>query len=166
MKVLRITISGQASRQRWMRSRFFSPLAGRFMRFSTSGWLCWNGTSRYGSTRPAAISGTISSTLRVRVHVVQAHPGAVGCGNLAQRLHQLQHARLDRLAVPEARAVLHVHAVGRGVLADHQQLLHAAFEQRLGLGQHIADGRDTRSPRIDGMMQKVQRWLQPSLIFR
>ncbi|CKU98506.1 Uncharacterised protein [Mycobacterium tuberculosis] len=27
-------------------------------------------------------------------------------------------------------------------------------------------GRDTRSPRIDGMMQKVHRWLQPSLIFR
>ena len=27
-------------------------------------------------------------------------------------------------------------------------------------------GRDTRSPRIDGMMQKVQRWLQPSLILR
>jgi hypothetical protein len=50
MKVLRITSSGQASRQRWMRSRFFSPLAGRFMRLSTSGWLCWNGTSRYGST--------------------------------------------------------------------------------------------------------------------
>jgi hypothetical protein len=27
-------------------------------------------------------------------------------------------------------------------------------------------GRDTRSPRIEGMMQKVQRWLQPSEIFR
>ncbi len=27
-------------------------------------------------------------------------------------------------------------------------------------------GRDTRSPRIDGMMQKLQRWLQPSEIFR
>ncbi|MCY1559021.1 hypothetical protein D9M68_960130 [compost metagenome] len=27
-------------------------------------------------------------------------------------------------------------------------------------------GRLTRSPRMEGMMQKVQRWLQPSLIFR
>jgi len=63
MKVLRITSSGHISRQRWMRSRFLSPLAGRFMRFKTSGWLCWNGTSRYGSTRPSAISGMMSSTL-------------------------------------------------------------------------------------------------------
>ncbi len=46
MKVLRITSSGQASRQARMRSRLRSPLAGRFMRRSTSGWLCWNGTSR------------------------------------------------------------------------------------------------------------------------
>ena len=27
-------------------------------------------------------------------------------------------------------------------------------------------GRETRSPRMLGMMQKLQRWLQPSLIFR
>ena len=27
-------------------------------------------------------------------------------------------------------------------------------------------GRDTRSPRIEGMMQNVQRWLQPSEILR
>ena len=46
MKVLRITISGQASRQRCRRSRFLSPFAGRFMRLSTSGWLCCMGTSR------------------------------------------------------------------------------------------------------------------------
>ncbi|MCY1201566.1 hypothetical protein D9M72_130250 [compost metagenome] len=63
MKVLRITSSGQTSRQRAIRSRFFSPLAGRFMRLSTSGWLCCSGTSRYGSTRPLAINGMISSTL-------------------------------------------------------------------------------------------------------
>ena len=40
IKVLRMTMSGHISRQRAMRSRFFSPLAGRFMRLSTSGWLC------------------------------------------------------------------------------------------------------------------------------
>ena len=27
-------------------------------------------------------------------------------------------------------------------------------------------GRETKSPRILGMMQKVQRWLQPSEIFK
>ncbi|CFW44275.1 Uncharacterised protein [Bordetella pertussis] len=27
-------------------------------------------------------------------------------------------------------------------------------------------GRLTRSPRMEGMMQKLQRWLQPSEIFR
>ena len=65
---------------------------------------------------------------RVRVHVVQPHPGAVRLRQLAQGLHQLQHARLHRPAVEEAGAVLDVDAVGRGVLADHQQLLHAALE--------------------------------------
>ena len=68
---------------------------------------------------------------------MQAHPGAMRLGQLAQRLHQLEHAGLDRLAVPEAGAVFHVHAVGGGVLADHQQFLDAAFKQRLGLFQHI-----------------------------
>jgi hypothetical protein len=41
-----------------------------------------------------------------------------------------------------------------------------AAHQLLGLAQHLADRADTRSPRIDGMMQKLQRWLQPSEIFR
>ena len=69
---------------------------------------------------------------------MQTHPGAVGLGNLAQGLHQFQHAGLDGLAVPEAGAVLHVHAIGRCVLADDQQLLHAAFKQGLGFLEHIA----------------------------
>jgi hypothetical protein len=36
-------------------------------------------------------------------------------------------------------AVLHVDAVGRGVLAHHQQFLDARLEQPLGLAQHVAD---------------------------
>ena len=75
----------------------------------------------------------------VRIHIMQAHPGAIRLGQIAQRLHQFQHAGLDRLAVPEAGAVLDVHAIGRGVLADHQQFLDAAFEQRARIVQHIAD---------------------------
>ncbi|MDT4826226.1 hypothetical protein FQZ97_595320 [compost metagenome] len=75
---------------------------------------------------------------RIGVYVVQAHPGAIRLGNFAQRAHEFEHAGLDRLAIPEAGAVLHVDAVGRGVLADHQQFLHAALEQGLGFAEHIA----------------------------
>ena len=77
--------------------------------------------------------------MRVRIDVVQAHPGAMLLGQRRQRLAQLEHACLHRLAVPEAGAVLDVDAVGAGVLADHQQFLHAAFEQGAGFVQHVAD---------------------------
>mmetsp|Transcript_26280 Transcript_26280/g.62263 ORF Transcript_26280/g.62263 Transcript_26280/m.62263 type:complete len:457 (+) Transcript_26280:435-1805(+) len=77
--------------------------------------------------------------MRVGVDVVQAHPGTKRLGKLAQLRNEVQHPRLDRLAVPETGPVFDVHAVGRGVLADDQQLLHAALEQRAGLVQHIAD---------------------------
>jgi hypothetical protein len=71
------------------------------------------------------------------------------------------------LAAPEVRVgVLQVDAVGAGVLRDHQQFLHAALDQRSASRSTSSTGRDTRSPRIDGMMQKLQRWLQPSEIFR
>ena len=61
-------------------------------------------------------------------------------GQFAQRLHEFKQARLDRTAIPEAGAVLQVNAIGRRVLADDQQFLHAAFEQRARLLQHIANG--------------------------
>ena len=93
--------------------------------------------------------------MRVRVDVVQPHPGAVRLGQLAELLAQVEHARLHRPAVPEAGAVLDVDAVGAGVLADHQQLLDAGLEQRAAPRASTSPiGRDTRSPRIDGMMQK------------
>ena len=76
---------------------------------------------------------------RVGVHIVQAHPGTVGLGQLAQGLDQFEHARLDGLAVVKTGAVFDVHAVGRGVLTDHQQFLDAAFKQGTGLTQHVAD---------------------------
>jgi hypothetical protein len=103
---------------------------------------------------------------RIRIDVVQPHPGPVGLGNVAKCLHQFKHPRLDRLAVPEAGSVTHIDAIGRRVLADDQQFLHAAFEQGLASFSTSPTGRLTRSPRMEGMMQNVQRWLQPSLIFR
>ena len=70
----------------------------------------------------------------VGVDVVQTHPHA----HRRQRLAQLEHARLHRLAVPEVQLVLQVDAVGAGVLADHQQLFHASLDQALGFAEHIA----------------------------
>ena len=55
----------------------------------------------------------------VGVDIVQAHPCAIGRGNLAQRFDQFKGASFDRLAIPKTSAVLRVHTVGRGVLADH-----------------------------------------------
>ncbi len=100
--------------------------------------------------------------VRVRVDVVQAHPHA----ELGQLFAQGHHAGLDRHAVVETGAVLDVHAVGGSVLGDHQDLLHAGLFQAFGLGQHFADGTAHQIPAHGGMMQKVQRWLQPSEIFR
>src|SRR5690606_18619277 len=51
---------------------------------------------------------------------------------------ELGHARPDRPAVPEAAAVLDVHAVGAGVLRNDQQLLDAGLHQALGLVQDLA----------------------------
>ena len=38
----------------------------------------------------------------------------------------------------KAAAELHVHAIGAGVLRDHQQFLHAGLDQALGLAEHVA----------------------------
>ena len=65
---------------------------------------------------------------RIRIDIMQAHPGTVRLGNFAQLLHQLQHARLDGLAIPKARPVFHIDAVGRSVLTDDQQFLDATFK--------------------------------------
>ena len=59
--------------------------------------------------------------VRIGVDVVQPHPGA----ELAQLAREVGHVRADFLALPRARLVADVDAVGRRVLADHQQLLGA-----------------------------------------
>src|SRR5450830_517682 len=71
--------------------------------------------------------------VRIRVHVMQAHPHA----QAAEGFAQFGHAGFHRRAVPEAGAVFHVDAVGAGVLGDHQQLFHAGFDQALGFVQHV-----------------------------
>jgi hypothetical protein len=71
----------------------------------------------------------------IGIDVVQAHPEA----ELAEFLAQLKQARLHRPAAMEAGAVLHIDAVGAGVLRDHQQFLDAGLRQHFGLVQHLAD---------------------------
>ena len=73
--------------------------------------------------------------VRVRVHVVQAHPRA----ERSERTREVDELRLHRLAAPEARGVLEVGAVRARVLRDHQQFLHAGLHQALGLEHHLAD---------------------------
>ncbi len=72
---------------------------------------------------------------RIGIHVVHADPDA----ELAERLGQIEQARLDRAPAPEAGAVLDVHPVGRGVLRDHQDLLDAGVGERLGLAHDLVD---------------------------
>jgi hypothetical protein len=74
----------------------------------------------------------------IGVHVVQPHPRAVRRGDLAELLHEVEHASLHRLAVPEAGAVPGVDTVGARVLADDEQFLHAGFEQALRFAEHVA----------------------------
>ena len=78
--------------------------------------------------------------MRIGIHVMQAHPRAPpSLFQLAHRRSQLGHAALERPAAPEAGAVFHVHAIGAGVLRDHQQFLHARVDQVLRFLHHIAD---------------------------
>ena len=50
------------------------------------------------------------------------------------------------------------------ILAKYNAAMEAKDEAASIISSPI--GRETKSPRIDGMMQKLQRWLQPSEIFR
>ncbi len=72
--------------------------------------------------------------MRIGVDVMQPHPHV----EFAQRARQLGHARLQRAPAPETGAVFDVDAVGRGVLRNHQQLLHPGLDQVLRLLQHLA----------------------------
>ncbi|MDR8763954.1 hypothetical protein FEP90_05680 [Burkholderia multivorans] len=71
---------------------------------------------------------------------MQTHPRAVLRGEFAERGDEIGHARLDRLAVPEARPVFDVDAVRARVLRDHEQFLHTRLEQVFRLEHHFGDG--------------------------
>ena len=71
--------------------------------------------------------------MRIGIDVVQPHPDA----EFAERARQIDEFRAHLAVAPLARGVFDVDAIGGGVLRDDQQLLHAGFDQFLGLAQHI-----------------------------
>ena len=72
----------------------------------------------------------------VRVDIVQAHPHA----HVAEGFTQGLHLGFQGPALPETGAVFDIHAVGGGVLGDHQQFLYAGIHQALGFVHDITDG--------------------------
>ena len=73
--------------------------------------------------------------MRVRIDVVQPHPGA----EAGERLGKGQEPRLALLAAPRAFGITYVEAVGARVLRDDQQLLDACADQPLSLPHDVAD---------------------------
>ena len=71
----------------------------------------------------------------IGVDVVQPDPHI----KIGQCAHQVVHARFYRAALPEAGAVLYIHAIGTGVLRNDQQLLDAGLDEVLRLLHHVAD---------------------------
>ena len=67
---------------------------------------------------------------------MQPHPGAEG----AELAGEVGDVGADLASPPRMGVVLAVDAVGAGVLADNQQLLHAGGDQLLGLAQHGVRG--------------------------
>ena len=72
--------------------------------------------------------------VRIRIHVVQAHPRA----ELAECRGEIRHARGDLAAAPLGLRVAHVDAVRARVLRDHEQLLDACAHEPLGFPQDVA----------------------------
>jgi hypothetical protein len=135
MKVLRMVISGQIARQRWMRSRVFSPLAGPLHQLEDARACVLERDVQVWQELAVRHQRHHLVHVRVRIDVVQAHPRA----ELGQPSHNA-FIRVSYIApAPAALGVLQVHAVGAGVLRDHQQFLDAAAHQLLGLAQHLVD---------------------------
>ena len=77
--------------------------------------------------------------VRIRVDVMQAHPGAVRVRERIELARELGHPRLHRPALPETGAVADVDAVRARVLRHDAQLLHAGAQQPLRFGHHLAE---------------------------
>ena len=69
--------------------------------------------------------------VRIGIDIVKPHPGA----ELAELAGEVGHVRAHLAALPRPGGVAEVDAIGRGVLADDQQLLRPGGDQLLGLAQ-------------------------------
>ena len=124
-------MSGQISRQPRIRSSTFASLAGRFIAFSTLRAGVLEGDVEIGEDQPLGHQRDDLVDVRIGIDVVEPHPGA----ELAELAGEIGHVRRDLAALPQPRLLADVDAVGRGVLADDQQLLRARRDQLLGLAQ-------------------------------
>ena len=101
MKVERMTMSGQVSRQRRMRSIFFSPLAGALHALEHIGVGMLQRHIEVREHQAFSHQRQHLVHMRIGVDIVQAHPGAVLLGHLAHLRDQSSMRVLNRLAVPE-----------------------------------------------------------------
>ncbi len=125
--------SGQTLRQRAMRSKRLFRRGRAAHGFEHGGRGVLEGDVEVGQDLALGHQRDDAIDVRIGIDVVQAHPGA----ELAKRCAQILEARRQRAALPLALRVLEVEAVGARVLADDQELLHAGFDETLGLGHHV-----------------------------
>ena len=71
--------------------------------------------------------------VRIGIDVMQPHPDA----ELAERAGEIDEFGPNFLALPFARGVFHVDAVGRCILGNDQEFLDPGGAQPLGLAKHL-----------------------------
>ena len=71
--------------------------------------------------------------VRIGVDVMQPHPDA----ELAERAGKIEKFRPHLAALPRARRVFEIDAIGRGILRDDQKFLDPGGDQPFGLAQHL-----------------------------
>ena len=132
MKVERMVSSGQISRQPRMRARVCSCAAGvHAPQHVRAGVLKRH--VEIGQHLAVRHQRDDLVDVRVGIDVVQPHPDA----ELAERASEIEEFRPQLAALPLARGIPDVDAVGRGILGDDQQLLHPGGDQPLGFAQNV-----------------------------
>ncbi len=136
MKVLRIVRSGQVSRQRANALERFLHLAWAPHALEHRGAAVLERDVEIGQHLSLGHQRNHVVDMRIRIHVVHAHPDA----ELAQPARQVEETRFVFLPTPLGLAVTDVDAVSRGVLRDDQQLLDAGARELFAFAQHFVDG--------------------------
>ncbi len=72
--------------------------------------------------------------MRVGIDILQPHP----CAEFAELVCQIKKLRADFAVLPRAPCIFQIDAIGRGVLRNDQQFLHAGADELLRLAQHVA----------------------------